>query len=95
MAGVSPSPRWGWAVVGGAFLQAGLVFGGLRALGLCLGALGGSFGAQAGAVAWVGSAAIASLQLGGGWGTGGALGGGGENWGCWGHWGNIRGVGGT
>ena len=79
MAGVSPSPRWGWAVVGGAFLQAGLVFGGLRALGLCLGALGGSFGAQAGAVAWVGSAAIASLQLGGEWGTGGVLGGGGEN----------------
>ncbi|XP_040551006.1 monocarboxylate transporter 13 isoform X1 [Gallus gallus] len=65
MVGVSPPPRWGWAVVGGAFLQAGLVFGGLRALGLCLGALGGSFGAQAGAVAWVGSAAIASLQLGG------------------------------
>ncbi|XP_065586458.1 monocarboxylate transporter 13-like [Cyrtonyx montezumae] len=65
MVGVSSTPRWGWAVVGGAFLQAGLVFGGLRALGLCLGALGGSFGAQAGAVAWVGSAAIASLQLGG------------------------------
>ncbi|KAM9166956.1 LOW QUALITY PROTEIN: monocarboxylate transporter 13-like [Mergus octosetaceus] len=61
--GSSPAP-WGWAVVGGAFLQSGLVFGGLRALGLCLGALGGSFGGGA-AVAWVGSAAIAALQLGG------------------------------
>lgn len=75
-------------MVGGAFLQAGLVFGGLRALGLCLGALGGSFGAQAGAVAWVGSAAIASLQLGGEWGTGGALGG-------TGYIGGTGGIGGT
>ncbi|XP_035428139.2 monocarboxylate transporter 13-like, partial [Cygnus atratus] len=65
MAGGSPPAPWGWAVVGGAFLQSGLVFGGLRALGLCLGALGGSFGGGAGAVAWVGSAAIAALQLGG------------------------------
>ncbi|XP_068524568.1 monocarboxylate transporter 13-like isoform X2 [Anas acuta] len=65
MAGGSPSRPWGWVVVGGAFLQSGLVFGGLRVLGLCLGEMGESFKGGAGAIAWVGSTAIATLQLGG------------------------------
>ncbi|NXT19304.1 MOT13 protein, partial [Syrrhaptes paradoxus] len=55
----------GWGVLGGAFLQSALVAGGVRALGLCLRPLGGAFEAGAGPAAWVGSAPLAALQLGG------------------------------
>ncbi|XP_068027432.1 monocarboxylate transporter 13, partial [Melanerpes formicivorus] len=57
-----PRGRGLW-VVGGAFIQVGLVIGGVRAMGFCLRPIGGAFEVPTWAVAWLGSAPMAALQL--------------------------------